>query len=96
MNEPWGAEHISGAYRKLRQQPNESATVEKLTEGEGWFVSHLLTTWYLGVYYHEKRPTQRVTYEHALMFDAVKDWLPIPLLESTGPGNWQKSPEKKV
>jgi hypothetical protein len=101
MDEPWGAKHIHVAYTSLR-----SAIIERgrkanrknpaprsvLGPSENWFVSHLVTTWYLGIYYHEQRPTQRIAYEQALLFDAVRGTLPIPYLESTGYGTWAELP----
>lgn len=100
MDEPWGPEHITavssrikaalaaGGQRRMLKDPSW-----KFTEGEKWFAEHLLTTWYLGIYYHEERPTQRITYEHALMFRALEGKLPIPYLEPTGFGKWAEAPE---
>ncbi len=101
VDEPWGPKHVHTAYKALRAAIVERnrkadrmapAPLNALGPGEKWFVSHLVTTWYLGVYYHEQRPTQRVTYTHALMFDAIRGTLPIPYLESTGFGAWAELP----
>ena len=62
-------------------------------KGQAWFTSHLLSTWYLGIYYHEQRPTRRVAYETALMFDAIRGRLPIPFVEATGFGVWSEPPD---
>jgi hypothetical protein len=100
-DEQWGPKHIHTAYAVLRaaiiergKKANPANPVSRsvLGAGEKWFVSHLITTWYLGVYYHERHPTQRITYEHALMFDAVRGTLPIPYFESTGYGAWAELP----
>jgi hypothetical protein len=99
MDEPWGPDHIVRSYNKLRAAlGNKSRAVLtepswQLDEGERWFVGHLLTTWYLGIYYHNERPTQRVTYEHALMFAPVRGVIPIPFFENTPFGEWADPPK---
>lgn len=92
MAEPWGPEHMAGLYAKLTAalKGGKPAT---LTQGEAWFARHLLSTWYLGIYYHEERPVQRITYEHALMFRVLQGKLPVPYLEATGFGKWAEAPE---
>ena len=102
LDEPWGAEHIVRLYRKIRQALEKGVTREKspgmkdadwkLDDAEKWFAEHLLTTWYLGIYYHQERPTRRITYENALMFAAIEGVLPIPLIEPVGFGNWSEPP----
>jgi D-sorbitol dehydrogenase-like protein len=100
MDEPWGPKHIGTAYavlyRALGQAKSENWKLAEwlplLGPGEKWFVSHLITTYYLGIYYHEQRPTRRVTYEDAAMFDAIRGILPVPFLESTGFGTWTDPP----
>jgi len=101
MDEPWGPKHIHTAYAALRAAIIERnhradrtapAPLKMLGPHETWFISHLVTTWYLGIYYHEQRPTQRVTYAHALMFEAIRGTLPIPYLENTGYGAWAELP----
>jgi hypothetical protein len=93
MTEPWGPQHLTACYEKLQKQLHDHDTKHALTAGESWFFSHILTTWYLGIYYHEKRPTQRVTLEHALMYTQTKGFMPIPYFESTGFAGWTKPPE---
>lgn len=98
MDEPWGPEHISGIYKKTAQalrdkkRPLLKDPAWEFTQGESWFAGHLLTTWYLGIYYHEERPTQRLLYEDALMFSATRDVLPVPYLEPVGFGAWAEPP----
>ncbi len=101
MDEPWGPHHISSSYKQILDiigtppysKPACSDAVRgRLGKGQVWFVSHLLTTWYLGIYYHEQRPSRRVAYESALMFDAIRGTLPVPLIESTGFGRWAEPP----
>lgn len=105
MDEPWGPEHIDQCHAKisaalqsdadLRDRHELKDEVWKLSDGEKWFMSHLLTTWYLGIYYHEQRPTQRIMYETALMFDVIREYdIPVPFVEATGFGEWAKPPRK--
>jgi Membrane bound FAD containing D-sorbitol dehydrogenase len=100
-DEPWGLKHIGHAYAVLRNEvvaannrkQDGPAPLSRLGEGEQWFVGHLVTTWYLGIYYHEQRPTQRITYAGALMFDAVTGLLPVTYFESVGYGSWIAPPD---
>lgn len=103
LDEPWGAQHIAAAHYKiftwLREKPEQRGRALKFEslkfkEGERWFIDHLLTTWFLGIYYHAERPTQRITYRHALMFRSVEDVIPIPYLQATGFDNWGDPPDK--
>jgi hypothetical protein len=103
LDEPWGPEHILRLYEKIsaalkhgvdkRKRPSLKAAAWDFDDGEKWFASHLLTTWYLGVYYHEERPTQRVAYETALMFEPTRGLLPVPFVDALGYGAWQERPE---
>ena len=100
-SEPWAAKHISTAYADLgkaleRNGPNTSVP-QLIAEGaldgpEEWFVSHLLTTWYLGVYYYEGVEF-RVFYEDALMFEAISDFRPVPGLSNWDYGYWAEMPK---
>jgi hypothetical protein len=102
LDEPWGQKHIATSYSALRQAIIQSGTgrhrdkpapVAVLQAGERWFVSHLLTTWYLGIYYHRERPTQRVAYDNALMYDAVRGLIPRPFVGQLDYGRWSEPPE---
>ena len=102
QDEPWGKQHISRVYTKLKtaiQNSKDKTDISALItdkyfdDGESWFLSHLIYTWYIGIYYHDERPVQRITYEDALMFEAAGDWLPVPFLDHTPFGEWSKPPE---
>jgi Membrane bound FAD containing D-sorbitol dehydrogenase len=102
LEEPWGQEHILKLYNKIepiitfeKNQFDLSGLIKNntLDDVEIWFSSHILVTWYLGVYYHEKRPSHRITYEHALMYQSVTNLTPIPYLEFTPYGTWATLPE---
>jgi hypothetical protein len=100
MDEPWGAKHIAASYMGLRKAlasaPRGSTApqliiADALGDSEKWFCTHLYTTWYLGIYYHERK-TVRVLYEHALMWDAVRDVSGIPGVTRRRLGSWREPP----
>ena len=100
MAEPWGPKHIATAYAALRKTFTDSGqhggqetfAQTQLPYGETWFISHLVTTWYVGVYYHPERSTQWITLNRALMFRAVRDLVPERYRESVGFGSWAHPP----
>jgi hypothetical protein len=99
-NEPYGLEHIATAYGVLRneilrrqaQGSNAAPPLSVLGANERWFVGHLVTTWYVGIYYHPDRPTQRITLDGALMYQTVRGLLPLPFYGNTGFGAWAEPP----
>ena len=102
MDEPWGPEHIKSTYRALhtatvaqagKQEMPELLEGVTLTKGERWFVSHLLTTWYVGVYYHEERPDQRITFEGALMYEVLQNSLFPWFSGERVPAYWTNPPQ---
>jgi hypothetical protein len=105
MDEPWGPDHILRIYNKIsaalpayagkKKRPPLADPQWKLNAGEKWFVGHLLTTWYLGIYYHEQRATQLISSEKALMFDMTRGVIPVPFYEATGFGAWADPPDNK-
>ena len=103
LDEPWGADHMLRCYRKIAKAlPRKGSAAKRLPlqnsswqfdKGEKWFLSHLLRTWYTGIYSNEERPSQTVSYEHALMFAVTKGCVPIPFLDATGFGKWASPPD---
>ena len=100
--EPWGKHHISSTYTTLKkaiEKDKDKTDIaallkdKKIKDGEAWFISHLMVTWYLGVYYHEKMPDQRIMYEEALMHEAIEGIAPIRLVGSTPYGDWYDIPK---
>ena len=100
MEEPWGPKHVATAYMELTAAlKNASAACSApeliaagvLGKGERWFCEHLLTTWYLGIYYHQRK-TVRALYEEALMWDPVRNFTTIPGLTGGEPGYWINPP----
>lgn len=97
LDEPWGAHHIHSTYAQLlglielsdgQLKPLPPLLKDGLGKGQAWFAGHLLTTWYLGIYYHARMPPMRVAYAEALMFDAVSPMLPNRFVGGTGFGVW--------
>ena len=104
QNEPWGKEHIIQVYNKLQnsiENQDTSLDIQSLIEadyfsdGERWFILHLITTWYLGIYYHEDMLNQRVLYEEALMFSSLEGLATIPYYNATPYGDWSNPPEQE-
>jgi hypothetical protein len=78
--EPWGKEHLSQLAEKLAitaDHPSVSLSdvsallkPERYSDGERWFINHLLTTLLTGIYYHQSG-NRVVSYQHALMFSVL-------------------------
>lgn len=101
VDEPWGPKHILTALRQIEDAQTDADAAEpvwtlieqrRLGDGEAWFVSHLLTTWYLGVYYHETR-TERLIYDQALMWERLRRWAVIPGVPLSQPIAWHLPPQ---
>ena len=101
LEEPWGAHHIHSTYAQLLALLDEADKLPrhahpflggKLGKGQAWFASHLLTTWYLGIYYHERTAPVRVAYSGALMHDLVRPGIPRRFDEGSGFGAWGDPP----
>ena len=99
--EPWVEKHISTSYqlllKELEKTDPQTSVPQLLSEnllkdGEKWFASHIITTWYLGVYYHPERENVRVTYEGALMHEIVADYRPVPGFSDLETGYWAYKP----
>lgn len=82
QQEPWGAEHATWIYEKIFNVAQNLSDRSKIfdksvfTEGENWFVSHLLTTIFTGIYYHDR--SRVISYDKALMHDAFNSIRPTP------------------
>lgn len=85
--EPWGENHLAQIGRRVlpvfsdiplstaaRQQLFDS---RRFSEGERWFIGHLLTTWFIGIYYHQTGD-HLIDYRGALMHVALQDIRSIP------------------
>ncbi len=102
LNEPWVEKHIATAYTVLRTKL-EGATSqtslpdllhkEVLEESEAWFVSHLITTWYLGVYYHHSTSPIMVLDQEALMWQVATGLVVQAGDPNLQPGYWANKPK---
>lgn len=103
--EPWGREHLFGSYLKINGFLSELragksfSDIDRIdfTEGELWFISHVMTTWYLGIYYHEsiENPV-RVSFEKSLMWLAVEDFVTPPGFAEKPYGHWSALPNSTL
>lgn len=84
--EPWGKEHLRQIAGKLMPEWSAQALPasrqelfepSRFSDGERWFIGHLMTTWFTGVYYHQTG-NHVVAYRDALMHVALQDVRPIP------------------
>ena len=102
-DEPWGAGHVALVYNKLGAKIAAEQDIVDVAElintgffvhVESWFISHIVMTWYLGIYYHNERDTKLITYEGALMRQLIGDHVPVPYIGNTPYGKWSELPEK--
>lgn len=94
LKEPWGPEHVAQIYARARELGASSGKIldpSQYSEGERWFVGHLLVTLYTGVYYHASGH-HAVGYQEALMYRMVADWRGAPTVCAGGYGFWAKPP----
>lgn len=95
LAEPWGKEHLAQIRPKLlaADSPSDRTRLfdrQRFTEGEHWFIGHLLTTWFIGIYYHQI--CHAVSYRYALMYSAIEEVRPIPGYSSGNFGFWSSPP----
>jgi len=91
QNEPWGMNHLSRVFNKSSGVSGEHLLAQ-LDEGEHWFLEHLLTTWLTGIYYHN-RMNIVVSYEYALMHEALVSIRPVPGISTETFGFWHQPPQ---
>lgn len=108
FSEPWGKEHllqIEEKWRELQAENQSVVTLKQLlatkhfqsenAKGERWFMDHLLTTWFTGIYYHQSG-NHVITYRNALMHTALEDVRPVPGYCAGPFGYWAKPPEGHI
>ena len=99
QQEPWGKEHIATTFQQIQDAIEETPTSVPelmrsgaLGEGQTWFASHMLATWYFGIYYHESSEPVRVAFEQALMWHSLDGLVEAPGFSTLDPGAWSKPP----
>ena len=98
--EEWGWMNAARIYAALRRDLDQgivASAPEMLMRGgldatERWFVQHMLDAWYEGFYRYEGAEI-RVTYDKALMWDAVSDIVPVQGLSGAEYGYWSSAPK---
>ena len=81
---------------KLRQTKSKEEQCKVIkpadfSADEQWFISHLMLTWYTGVYFHESG-NFNVTLQHALMYQNISQYRQPPTFCSGAPGSWSEPP----
>lgn len=102
--EQWGRFHAASIYQLITDRYYDSEKAETLPllvqkglfkEAEEWYLTHLLTTWHLGIYYHDDTPEPiRVSFSSSLMWQAVEGVIPVPGMSNFEPQYWAKAPLK--
>lgn len=99
--EPWGKEHLAQIAAKLIPSLSDTPLPtdrqmlldpKRFGDGERWFIGHLLTTWFTGIYYHQSG-NRVVAYKNALMHAALEDVRPIPGHCNGVFGFWSEPPK---
>lgn len=100
LAEPWGKEHLEQITVKLSPLLMAESMVvprwqllhpTRFTGTEHWFIQHILTTWYTGIYYFEDT-SLFVAYQRALMNVALQDVMPTPGFSDGAFGFWSQLP----
>ena len=97
MDEPYGNEHLINVFTRFQQQTiggnarNIMVRASDFSDSEQWFISHLMLTWYTGVYFHDSGH-HNVTLKHALMYNKISNFLSPPTYCSGAPGSWKDPP----
>lgn len=87
LDEPWFAEHVHSTLAVLQKHGTPPPGT-----AQAWFARHVLTTWYLGVYYHERTPPKRWLKASALRHQAISGLVPLRFREYTGYAAWSQRP----
>lgn len=97
--EEWGWTNAAKLYALLRHEldAGTGSAPELLMSGrlpdlEQWFAEHMLDAWYEGFYRYDGKEV-RLTYDKALMWDVVSDFVPIQGLSDAPYGYWAQRPQ---
>jgi hypothetical protein len=98
--EEWGWANAGRLYGIIRQELDagvgsapELLSSGRLSDLDQWFAQHILDAWYEGIYRYDGAE-RRVTYERALMWDPVRDLVPVQGLSDADYGYWGSRPAK--
>lgn len=102
LDEPYGREHLFDVHgilnERLRRHSGPapvSVRPDYFSQGQQWFIGHLMITWYTGVYFHE-RGNRAVTLGQALMYRKLEDLRSAPTFCAGAPGSWSSPPAGKA
>jgi len=97
--EPWGTQHLHQVYSKIYEMNKKGISINEIlkpksfNKGEAWFISHLLMTWYTGIYFHTKI-NKAISFQHALMYRKLSHIRQPPTYCGGTPGFWAKPPSE--
>ncbi|TMR62437.1 sugar dehydrogenase complex small subunit, partial [Streptococcus pseudopneumoniae] len=101
LEEPWGPENLQRIYQRFQDlqtiPANKNTRIfdaNNFNKDEQWFISHLLLTFYTGVYYHSEG-NRHVTLQDALMYQKLSQFRQPPTFCGGVPGFWTQPPTSK-
>lgn len=99
ISEPWGKENLKNIISKISQLELTASSNQKtifkadnFDEGEQWFISHLLLTFYTGVFFHETG-NKNISLKDSLMHQLQIDYRQPPTYCSGEIGFWAEPPK---
>lgn len=104
LEEPWSAKHINTVVTVIKEYSShnnrafdihDAMSVGLFEENETWFISHLIYTWFTGIYYFTGKD-QRIAYHDALINTVLDGLYVIPTYSDQAPGFWSELPESLV
>jgi hypothetical protein len=97
--EEWGWTNAANLYALLRRELEtgmgsapELLMSGRLSKLDQWFAQHILDAWYEGFYRYDGMEV-RVSYDTAMMWDAVRDFVPVQGLSDGEYGYWAVAPQ---
>jgi len=97
--EEWGWANAGRLYAIVRREIDagtgsapELLMSGRLAELDQWYARHVVETWYEGIYRYDGRE-RRITYERALMWEPVRDVMPVQGMSDADYGYWGVRPD---
>jgi hypothetical protein len=97
--EEWGWTNAAKLYATLRRELEagmgsapELLMARRLSKLDQWFAEHMLGAWYDGFYRYDNQEI-RVAYDKAMMWEAVRDFVPVQGLSDAEYGYWSVAPQ---
>jgi len=100
LTEPWSAKHFNTVIQVIRRVSDDNGggfdlhvamKEEQFEKNERWFISHLLFTWFTGVYYYTGRD-KRLSFQYALIHEVLADIHTTPTFSKQSHGFWAELP----